>query len=394
MAISSLPVSHWGARQVIREDLPLEGFRGILIMDFEATCAKDVKPKNSEIIEFPAVLLNGRTFEVVDEFREFVRPTEKILPNLREGELTAFCTELTSITQAQVDGAQRLPTVLRNFNTWLATHNLEANAVLPVTCGDWDLKTMLPVECERKRLYVPEALLRWCNIKQLFEHATKQNASGMAGMLWALGLRLEGHHHSGIDDCRNIARIFQRLLARYGPPSAPPMPEQPVPKPVRPQWSEHEKNFLKHVKVVRDILKLEEQQASGQTLAQNQVLKLRRKSAALREVRKMLESIAMDSDLRQKNEDVIRSACSEGDAESSDTFVVVGHIDSAASSNIPVYAHAEADPEPHNDSGLTDPEVAADDVPSCEAAEPEEFKRRPRPPGGRSGRARRRDAKQ
>jgi len=61
-----------------------------------------VKPRNQEIIEFPAVLLNGRTFEVVDEFREFVRPKEKILPNLREGELTAFCTELTSITQAQV----------------------------------------------------------------------------------------------------------------------------------------------------------------------------------------------------------------------------------------------------------------------------------------------------
>jgi len=204
---------------------------------------------------------------------------------------------------------------------------------------------------------VPEALLRWCNIKQLFEHATKTNASGMQGMLRALVLRLEGHHHSGIDDCRNIARIFQTLLARYGPPPAP-LPE--------PQRSEHEKNFLKHVKVVRDILKLEEQQASGQTLAQNQVQKLNRKSEVLREVRETLESIAMDSDLRQRNEDVIRLACSEGDAE--------------------------ANPEPHNDSALTDHEVAADDVPSREAAEPEEFRRRPRPPGGRSGRARRRDA--
>jgi len=276
-----------------------------------------------------------------------------------------FALSLQVSHKLKFDGAQRLPAVLRNFNAWLATHDLQANAVLPVTCGDWDLKTMLPVECERKRLYMPEALLRWCNIKQLFEHATKRNASGMEGMLRALGLRLEGHHHSGIDDCRNIARIFQTLLARHGPPAAP-LPEPPAPKPVPPQWSEHEKNFLKHVKVVRDILKLEEQQASGQTLAQNQVQKLNRKSDVLREVRETLESIAMDSDLRQKNEDVIRSACSEGDAEAS--------------------------PEPHNDSGLTDQEVAAEDVPSREAAEPEEFRRRPRPPGGRSGRARRRDA--
>jgi ERI1 exoribonuclease 3 len=29
----------------------------------------------------------------------------------------------------------------------------------------------------------------------------------MAGMLNILGMKLEGRHHSGIDDCKNIARI-------------------------------------------------------------------------------------------------------------------------------------------------------------------------------------------
>jgi len=41
-----------------------------------------------------------------------------------------------------------------------------------------------------------------------------RNRMGMAGMLSSLGLTLEGRHHSGIDDCRNIARIAKELCRR------------------------------------------------------------------------------------------------------------------------------------------------------------------------------------
>lgn len=34
---------------------------------------------------------------------------------------------------------------------------------------------------------------------------------GMAGMLKAMKTDLEGRHHSGIDDCKNIAKIVERL---------------------------------------------------------------------------------------------------------------------------------------------------------------------------------------
>ena len=47
---SSLPVSHWTTRGVIREELLMRCFRGILIMDFEATCAEGVRVRNPEII--------------------------------------------------------------------------------------------------------------------------------------------------------------------------------------------------------------------------------------------------------------------------------------------------------------------------------------------------------
>ena len=156
------------------------------------------------------MLVDAATLTKVDEFRALVRPTER--PTL-----TRFCTELTSITQADVDGADALPEVLGRFEAWAATHGLRdaPAAALPVTCGDWDLEKMLPVECRRKGLAVPAVLRSWCNVKRPFAAQTGQTkAPGMAGMLTALGLPLVGHHHLGIDDSRNIAAIVCELRRR------------------------------------------------------------------------------------------------------------------------------------------------------------------------------------
>ena len=59
-------------------------------------------------------------------------------------------------------------------------------------------------------------LMRWCNLKRAFagHRGQKRQPAGMAEMLDALGLPLEGHHHSGIDDCRNLAKVVRSLLAQ------------------------------------------------------------------------------------------------------------------------------------------------------------------------------------
>mmetsp|Transcript_88649 Transcript_88649/g.228640 ORF Transcript_88649/g.228640 Transcript_88649/m.228640 type:complete len:300 (-) Transcript_88649:130-1029(-) len=179
-----------------------------LVMDFEATCERDDRSWPNEIIEFPAVLLDARTLEVVSEFREFVRPTER-------PKLTAFCTELTGIQQDQVSGADILEGVLGRFDEWLRSHVADDEFALPVICGDWDLRQMLPKEARRKQLKYPSALRTWCNLKLSFGEATGTRAQGMAGMLHFLGLELVGRHHSGIDDARNIARILVELVRRF-----------------------------------------------------------------------------------------------------------------------------------------------------------------------------------
>ena len=100
-----------------------------------------------------------------------------------------------------------------------------------LTCGDWDLKTMLPKQLglvgsvsglDSSGQLVPP-YNRWINVKQPFLQQLKLRRNiGMAGMLQKLKLDLEGRHHSGIDDCRNILRIVERLIDEGWVPVLPP----------------------------------------------------------------------------------------------------------------------------------------------------------------------------
>ena len=103
----------------------------------------------SEVIEFPAIAMNlpqnygyqGKKELVCDiskadciEFRSYVKP-------VINKTLTDFCTELTGITQEKVENAPLFLEVWQSFLTWLKENHIQTP--LFVTCGDWDLKTML-----------------------------------------------------------------------------------------------------------------------------------------------------------------------------------------------------------------------------------------------------------
>jgi len=181
-----------------------------IILDFEATCGYPEPVRPQEIIEFPSVLVLLETMEIVDEFNSFVSP-------YHNPHLTEFCRNLTSIGQADVDDALRFHDVLASHGKWLEKHGLtEMNSIF-VTCGDWDLRTMLPAQC-RIGQHPVEALYpiytRWLNIKVPYAELLKRKAPGMAGMMRCLGLPLIGVHHRGIDDCRNIQKILGALVSR------------------------------------------------------------------------------------------------------------------------------------------------------------------------------------
>eukprot|EP01098_Paradermamoeba_levis_P004763 TRINITY_DN2034_c0_g1_i1.p1 TRINITY_DN2034_c0_g1~~TRINITY_DN2034_c0_g1_i1.p1 ORF type:complete len:250 (+),score=62.26 TRINITY_DN2034_c0_g1_i1:86-751(+) len=182
----------------------------LCILDFEATCDQSRSFGPCEIIEFPIVLLNVKTLKVEEEFHTYCRPT-------RIPKLTAFCTELTGIQQETVNNAPVFEEVYQQVDDWLRSKNLvdsqskRVNFAF-VTCGDWDLKTMLPKQTQLSGLHFPKYFKEWINIKHAFGSFFNVRPSGMTGMLSHLGMQLEGRHHSGIDDCRNITRVMIRLL--------------------------------------------------------------------------------------------------------------------------------------------------------------------------------------
>jgi inhibitor of KinA sporulation pathway (predicted exonuclease) len=181
----------------------------LCVLDFEATCWKDQVKPTQEIIEFPSVLYElteDNEVKFISEFAKYVRP-------ILEPALSDFCTSLTGITQEQVNQADTIEVVYKEHHEWLRTNTPEKAEIIIITCGAWDLKTMLPKEISNKKLPYYSTYKSYINIKDEFEYFYKVKAGGMVGMLNFLGLELEGRHHSGIDDTRNIAKIMLKLIS-------------------------------------------------------------------------------------------------------------------------------------------------------------------------------------
>ncbi|NXP47460.1 ERI2 exoribonuclease, partial [Heliornis fulica] len=195
-------------------------FAYLIVIDFEATCWRDARRRGPEIIEFPAVLLNASTGDIEDEFHTYVQPQEHPL-------LSDFCTELTGITQRQVDEGIPLNICLSRFLKWIqkvqkekkivfgldtSSRGSEANPCTFVTWTDWDLGVCLQYECKRKQLRKPDILNSWIDLKATYRAFYNRKPQGLSGALQDLGIAFAGREHSGLDDSRNTARLAWRLI--------------------------------------------------------------------------------------------------------------------------------------------------------------------------------------
>ncbi|KAJ3277787.1 ERI1 exoribonuclease 3 [Borealophlyctis nickersoniae] len=190
--------------------MPDQRIQYLCVLDFEATCDSRRPFTPQEIIEFPVVVMDATEpdLPIVAEFHSYVKP-------LVHPTLTAFCTQLTGIEQSTVDAAPTFPQVYTAFLDFISTYNLTSSNALIITCGDWDLKTMLPSQLVTTPIPAPVTplLTSWANIKEPFKAKYRGMTYGMKSMLNTLGLELEGRHHSGIDDSRNIAKIVRCMVA-------------------------------------------------------------------------------------------------------------------------------------------------------------------------------------
>lgn len=181
----------------------------ICVVDFEATCEENNPPEfTHEIIEFPLVLVNTHTLQIVDSFQEYVKPEVN-------SKLSDFCVQLTGITQKMVDEADTFPSVLQRVVLWLQEKELGTKyKYVLLTDGSWDMSKFLNIQCRVSRIRYPQFARKWINIRKSYGNFYKvpRTQTKLNVMLEKLGLKYEGRPHSGLDDSRNIARIALRML--------------------------------------------------------------------------------------------------------------------------------------------------------------------------------------
>ena len=168
-----------------------------IIYDLEATCWKG-KPRSKvqETIEIGAVCLNEYG-EVRDTFSRFIRP-------VLNPYLSAFCQELTTITQVDVNRAEKFPRVIDDFIDWAEIYDEE---YLLCSWGDFDRKQLIR-DCELHDLEA-EWIEEHINVKQQYREILKlPKAKGLRRAVLAEGYEFTGIHHRAISDAENLAKLF------------------------------------------------------------------------------------------------------------------------------------------------------------------------------------------
>lgn len=173
-----------------------------IIYDLEATCWEHKRPTyTQEIIEIGAVKMN-QYIEVESLFSEFVKP-------VYHPTLSPFCKELTSIQQEDVEKAKEFPEVVENFIDWIGWNDDEE--YLLCSWGHFDKKA-LRESCD---LYNMENdwVDHHINLKQQFQKIKKAHRPiGLKRAVEKEGFEWTGQHHRGIDDAKNLARLFARYF--------------------------------------------------------------------------------------------------------------------------------------------------------------------------------------
>lgn len=179
----------------------------INVVDVEATCWEKQPPPGavSEIIEIGLTVVDLTAGERIGRHRILVRPARS--------RVSAFCTELTGLTQAEVDTGVDFTTACR-----LLARDHAAGTRPWASWGDYDRK-QFTVQCEATRTPYPFGR-RHTNAKAVFTEAHNlRRRPGMAQALAHAGLPLEGRHHRGEDDAWNIAALVLDLAGRGAWPS-------------------------------------------------------------------------------------------------------------------------------------------------------------------------------
>ena len=175
-----------------------------IIYDLEATCWEGRPPsKVQEIIEIGALKIN-RYGEVEGSFNRFIKP-------ILNPYLSAFCTELTSIQQQDVNRAETFPSVVEDFQDWVEVFDED---YILCSWGSFDQK-MLIQDCKLHDMDY-DWVMPHINLKRQYHEIKKlRRMRGLKMSVTKEGFEFTGIHHRGISDAQNLAKIFTKYLDEW-----------------------------------------------------------------------------------------------------------------------------------------------------------------------------------
>lgn len=127
--------------------------------------------------EFGAVVLNLQSGQIVSDFHEYVRPTQRPI-------LSEYCINLTGITQSLINAKPNFPIVYQKFVAWLEqirnVYHLKLAApnersiqygINTAFCSwtNWDLGRYLRSDCKRHGIQPKSYLKAWIDARKVFE---------------------------------------------------------------------------------------------------------------------------------------------------------------------------------------------------------------------------------
>ena len=182
--------------------------RYLNVVDVEATCWVGKPPPGqvSEIIEIGLTVVDAHERVRVEKHQIMVRPERSTV--------SEFCTELTGLTQEQVDTGV---TFAEACDQLRRQHYADSRPW--ASWGDYDRK-QFQRQCDATAVHYPFAATH-TNAKQQFAFANGwPKGVGMHRALDVARLPLEGRHHCGADDAWNIAGLVLLMMARRAWPEA------------------------------------------------------------------------------------------------------------------------------------------------------------------------------
>ena len=179
----------------------------INVIDVEATCWDSPEERNSQYNEIIEI---GITAVDLPDLTTHRNESIYVIP--KDSTISQFCTELTGITPGKIasEGVS-FHKAIGILKTQFRIHNRPW-----ISWGDYD-KDQIQRDCDRNNLVYKKIFFkRHTNFKTVFAMLYGLSKElGVAAALHYVGLKFEGHLHSGKDDSYNIARLYVHTLEKF-----------------------------------------------------------------------------------------------------------------------------------------------------------------------------------